>query len=58
MKGNVAKKSDRKYAVIYEGLDPVTSKERRSWHPAGTNREDAQRMAARLAKELNGRNDD
>ncbi len=58
MKGYVTKKGDRWYAVIYEGLDPVTGKEQRSWHPAGTSREDAERLAARLAKELNGRNDE
>jgi hypothetical protein len=56
VKGYVAKKGDRWYTVIYEGLDPVTGKERRSWHPAGTSREEAERLAARLAKELNGRN--
>jgi hypothetical protein len=58
VKGYVAKKGDRWYAVIYEGLDPVTGKERRSWHPAGASRKDAVRLAARLAKELNGRNDE
>ena len=36
MQGHVARKRGRYYAVIYEGLDPVTGKERRSWHPAGT----------------------
>ena len=38
MKGYVARKGDRWYAVICEGLDPVTGKERRRWHrpvPAG-----------------------
>ena len=58
MKGYVARKGDRWYAVIYEGLDPVTGRELRRWHPAGTNRKDAERLATRLAKELNGRNDD
>ncbi|NOY56292.1 MAG: hypothetical protein GXP34_09945 [Actinobacteria bacterium] len=58
MKGCVAAKGDRWYAVIYEGLDPVTGKERRTWHPAGTNRQDAERLAARLAREVNGRNDE
>lgn len=57
VKGHVASKGDRWYAVIYEGLDPVTGKERRTWHPAGTNRQDAERLATRLARELNGRND-
>jgi integrase len=58
MKGYVAKKGDRWYAVIYEGLDPVTGKEHRSWHAAGTNRQDAEQLAARLAKVLNGRDDE
>jgi integrase len=35
--------------VIYEGRDPVTGKERRSWHPAGTDRACAERLAAKLA---------
>jgi integrase len=57
MRGYVARKGDRWYAVVYEGLDPVTGKERRSWHPAGTTREEAEQLAARLAAELNGRDD-
>jgi integrase len=35
--------------VIYEGRDPVTGKERRTWHPAGTDRAEAERLAAKLA---------
>lgn len=50
MKGYVAKRRDRYYAVIYEGRDPVTGKERRSWYPAGTNRAEAERVAAKLAR--------
>lgn len=57
MRGYVARKGDRWYAVIYEGLDPVTGKEQRRWHPAGTTREEAEQLATRLAAELNGRND-
>ena len=30
MQGHIARKRDRYYAVIYEGLDPVTGKERRT----------------------------
>jgi len=56
MRGYVARKGDRWYAVVYEGLDPVTGKEVRRWHPAGT-REEAEKLAARLAADLNGRND-
>jgi integrase len=55
--GYVARKGDRWYAVIYEGLDPVTGRERRSWHPAGTERADAEKLAAHLAGDRNGRND-
>ncbi|MGQ0849653.1 MAG: tyrosine-type recombinase/integrase [Actinomycetota bacterium] len=58
MKGYVARKGDRWYAVVYEGLDPVTGRERRRWHPAGSAREEAEQLAVRLAAELNGRNDE
>ena len=57
MKGYVARKGNRWYAVIYEGVDPISGRERRSWHAAGTERPDAERLAARLAGERNGRND-
>jgi hypothetical protein len=57
MNGYVARKGERWYAVIYDGLDPVTGKERRTWHPAGTSREEAERLAAALAAKVNGRND-
>lgn len=58
MKGYVAKKGNRWYAVIYDGLDPVTGRERRIWYRAGTDRVEAERLAARLAAQVNGRNDD
>jgi integrase len=51
MKGYVVRKGNQYYAVIYEGLDPVTGRERRRWHPAGPNRDDADALAARLASE-------
>jgi hypothetical protein len=57
MKGYVVRKGDRWYAVVYEGLDPVTGRERRSWQAAGTERADAERLAAKLAADRNGRND-
>lgn len=49
MEGYVKQRGDRYYAVIYEGRDPVTGKERRRWHPAGTDRAEAERLAAKLA---------
>lgn len=57
MKGYVARKGNRWYAVIYEGIDPVTGRERRSWHAAGADRADAERLAATLASECQGRID-
>ncbi|HEX9375526.1 MAG TPA: tyrosine-type recombinase/integrase [Actinomycetota bacterium] len=57
MKGYVAKKGNRWYAVIYEGIDPITGRERRSWRPAGCERADAERLAARLVGERGGAND-
>lgn len=58
MKGYVTKKGNRWYAVIYEGLDPVTGRERRSWHAAGSSREDAVRLAEQLAAEHTERLED
>ena len=49
MHGYVAQRRGRFYAVIYEGGDPVTGKEVRRWHPAGTDRAEAERLAATLA---------
>ena len=57
MKGYVARKGSRWYAVTCEGVDPISGRERRSWHAAGTERADAERLAARLASERSGRND-
>ena len=55
MKGYVACKGDVWYAVIYEGVDPITGKERRRWHRAGTDRAEAEALAARLAVAENAR---
>ncbi|MEP6893928.1 MAG: hypothetical protein ABI927_09130, partial [Gaiellaceae bacterium] len=49
MQGYVARKGERYYAVIYEGTDPITGRERRRWHPAGTDRATAELLAAELA---------
>ncbi len=49
MNGYVAQRRGRFYAVIYEGRDPVTGKEMRRWHPAGTDRAEAERLATSLA---------
>jgi hypothetical protein len=49
MNGYIAQRGGRFYVVIYEGRDPVTGKEQRRWHPAGTDRTEAERLAAALA---------
>jgi hypothetical protein len=47
--GYVAQRRNRFYAVIYEGIDPITGRERRRWHPAGDDREHAEELATTLA---------
>jgi hypothetical protein len=49
MNGYVAQRRGRFYAVIYEGRDPITGREMRRWHPAGTDRAKAEGLARRLA---------
>ena len=51
MNGYIAQRRGRFYVVIYEGRDPVTGKELRRWHPAGTDRAAAERLATKLAAE-------
>lgn len=34
MKGYVVRKGNQRYTGIHEGLDPLTGRERRRWHPA------------------------
>ena len=51
MQGYVVAKGDRFYVVIYEGVDPITGRERRRWHAAGVDRTAAERLAVVLATE-------
>jgi len=57
MNGYVAQRRGRFYAVIYAGRDQVTGKEIRRWHPAGTDRAAAERLAAQLAAKERKRTD-
>ena len=50
MRGHIAKKGNRYYAVIYDGVDPATGKPKRRWHAAGTTRRGAERVLADLVK--------
>lgn len=57
MQGYAARKGNRWYAVTYHGLDPVTGREQRSWHAAGTTKQEAEDLARKLAKEAIERDD-
>ena len=52
MRGYVAQRRNRFYAVIYEGIDPITGRERRRWHPAGTDKEQAEKLATASCNKL------
>jgi hypothetical protein len=42
MRGTIAKKGKRWYAVVYDGVDPATGMDLRRWVPGGTRRGDAE----------------
>lgn len=44
----IIQRKDRFYVVAYDGVDPLTGKERRRWHPVGHDRAEAEACAARL----------
>jgi integrase len=50
MRGTVAKKGKRWYAVVFDGVDPLTGKDRRRWVAAGTRRGDAEKLVTELVK--------
>lgn len=52
-----ARKGNRYCAVIYEGVDPATGKERRRWYPAGTRKADADNLVTELVKRCNDGDD-
>ena len=52
MRGHVARKGNRYYAVVYEGFDPVTGRERHRWHAAGDTRKGAEQVLAELVKRV------
>jgi integrase len=47
----IVQRQDRFYVVANDGLDPLTGKERRRWHPVGHDRGEADALAARLDRE-------
>ncbi len=44
----IIERNNRFYVVAYDGIDPLTGRERRRWHPAGRSRADAEAIAATL----------
>ena len=52
MRGHIAKKGKAYYAVIYEGVDPATGKDRHRWHAAGPTRKGAEKLLADLVKRM------
>lgn len=50
VRGTIQKKGKQYYAVVYDGIDPGTGKKRRRWVPAGTRRDDAERVLSNLIR--------
>ncbi|MGD9997504.1 MAG: tyrosine-type recombinase/integrase [Ilumatobacteraceae bacterium] len=47
----IVQRQDRFYVVAYDGLDPLTGRERRRWHPVGHDRTEAEQLAERLDRD-------
>lgn len=45
---SIVHRKDRFYVVAYDGIDPLTGRERRRWHPGGDNRRAGEELASRL----------
>ncbi|MCU1393491.1 MAG: hypothetical protein JWM34_1919 [Ilumatobacteraceae bacterium] len=52
MRGHVAKKGNRYYAVVYEGFDPSTGQERHRWYAGGSTRKEADKVLGELVKRI------
>jgi hypothetical protein len=50
VQGYVVAKGRRDYAVVYDGIDPITGRERRHWEAAGNDRREAELLATQLAR--------
>jgi integrase len=44
----IISRSNRFYVVAYDGIDPISGRERRRWHAAGSSRADAEAIAETL----------
>jgi integrase len=52
MRGHIARKGNRYYAVVYEGIDPQTGRDRHRWHPGGATRREAEKVLGDLVKRI------
>ncbi len=50
----IIQRQQRFYVVAYDGLDPLSGKERRRWHPAGHDRSDAEAIARQIDHDKKG----
>ena len=50
MRGHVAKKGNRYYAVIYEGVDQATGRQRHRWYAGGATRKEAEKLLVEMVK--------
>jgi hypothetical protein len=53
VRGYTVRKGKQYYAVIYEGIDPATGRERRRWIPAGPKKGDAEKLVNDLVRRSN-----
>jgi len=51
----IVNRRDRFYVIAYDGIDPISGRKRRCWHPAGTNRDDAEELSRQLERDLSSR---
>ncbi|MBK6671851.1 MAG: hypothetical protein IPG46_20200, partial [Actinobacteria bacterium] len=47
----IVQRNNRFYVVAYNGHDPITGRERRCWHPAGSDPDDAEAMQRRIDRQ-------
>jgi hypothetical protein len=47
----IVQRNNRFYVVAYNGHDPITGRERRRWHPAGSDAGDAEELRRRIDRQ-------
>lgn len=50
----LVQRKNRFYVVVYDGLDPLTGRERLRWQPVGADRDEAEALVARLQRDRAG----